>query len=108
MYNNILIIHGGYGENNKIIKTLHIINIQSLVNNNPLIVTIDSGESIAQHKMVSTYEIDMNQRAHLTNNDGIITFGGSNNNGLIDNNLRIIRFYPYNASEIKNIRLKKW
>ena len=76
VFNNILIIHGGFDKNNKVVKTLHLINIQSLLNNNPLMVSIDSGESIAQHKIVSTYGIDVNQRAYLTNNDGIITFGG--------------------------------
>ena len=43
----------------------------------------------------------------LGNNDGIISFGGENNEGLVDNNLRIMRFST-NLFDPENLKLRKW
>ena len=40
--------------------------------------------------------------------DGIITFGGQNENGFLDNNLRIMRFYNHYISDVDDLKLRRW
>ena len=44
----------------------------------PKIITIPSGEALANHKMVTTLGMDVSTRINLKQNDGIFIFGGSN------------------------------
>ena len=68
--------------------------MNSLINGSLLMVGLDSGIGAAHHKIVSTYEIEVNLRLQLGSYDGLMMFGGENADGLLDNNVRILKLYP--------------